>query len=142
MQPIIYLFFDSTCAEAFRFYAEVFGTSEELVLMPASAAPGEEIPDLEGASPDLIMHGAVKIGSGWVYGSDDLSGQGTAKMAGASINLSLPDEAETRRIYQALSAGGEVRMPLEPAFFAPLFSGFTDRFGVRWMVMQDDPPQT
>lgn len=138
MKPVIYLFFNRTCAEAFRYYAEVFGTQSELQLMPVSAAAGQDIPDLAAASDELVMHGAVRIGEGWLWGSDDLSGQGAAAMAGASINLALKDEAETRRIYAALSAGGTVRQALEPSFFAPLFSGFTDRFGVRWMVMQDD----
>jgi PhnB protein len=62
-------------------------------------------------------------------------------MAGCNINLSFTDEAETRRVYEALSEGGDIRQPLEPAFFAPLFSAFTDRFGTRWMVMTDSPQQ-
>jgi PhnB protein len=44
------------------------------------------------------------------------------------------DEAEVRRIYEALSQGGSVQMPMAPTFWSPLFGMCTDKFGVAWMV--------
>lgn len=128
MTPITYLFFKDNCREAFTFYGEVFGTTPEFTPF------GDQMPDVD---PDLVMHAAIKIGDGQLYGSDDPSGTDHAPMAGFNISVSLPDEAETKRVYEALSKDGDIRMPLGPQFWTPLYSGFSDRFGVRWMVMQD-----
>ena len=43
--------------------------------------------------------------------------------------------AEAKRVYEALSAGGEASMPLTKTFFSPAFGMLRDRFGVNWMVM-------
>ena len=36
-------------------------------------------------------------------------------------------------------SGGEIRQKLAPVFFTSLYSAFTDRFGIRWMVMTEMP---
>ena len=136
MQPIAYLFFKNTCREAMTHYAKVFGTKPEF--MSFADMPEDVRAAMPGVSADLVMHCALPIGDGWLYASDDPSGE-TAAMDGCNISVSLPDEAETRRVYEGLSEGGEIRQPLEPAFWTPLFSTFTDRFGISWMVMTDSP---
>lgn len=138
MQPIAYLFFKDTCADAMRFYASVFG-SEDPEIVPFSASPPEVLKNMPGVDPASVMHSAVKIGDGWLYASDDPSGD-TPAMAGNSISVSFATEGEARRIFEALSSGGEVRMPFEPTFFSPGFGAFTDRYGTRWMIMADGQP--
>ncbi|MCB1328588.1 MAG: VOC family protein [Maritimibacter sp.] len=136
MQPIVYLFFKGNCRAAMTHYAEVFGTTPEI--MSLSDMPPEAQAGMPGVPGDMVMHCALPLGEGWLYASDDPSGE-TAAMDGFNISVALPDEAETRRVYEALSQGGEIRQPLAPAFWTPLFSAFTDRFGTRWMVMTDSP---
>jgi len=131
MQPIPYIFLKDSCAEAFAFWAEVFH-SPPPELFPA----GDQVPD---APPGAIMHASLRIGEGWIYGSDDFSGDGAPAMAGVSINVTLPDKAEAERVFAALSKGGEVRQPLMETFFAPAFGTCSDRFGVRWMIMAAAP---
>lgn len=137
MQPIPYLFFSGTCAEAMRFYAEVFGSPEPQIL-PFSAIPGDEKARMPDAPGDAVMHAALRVGEGWIYASDDPSGT-TPAMTGASVNVSLPNADEARRVFDRLAEGGEVRMPMEPAFWTPAFGALTDRFGTRWMIMADAP---
>ena len=48
------------------------------------------------------------------------------------LHLSYEDLDEVRRAFDALAAGGEVQMPLEPVFWSPLFGACVDRFGVSW----------
>ncbi len=139
MQPTAYIFFRTNCRDAMTFYGEVFGTAPEIMSV------GDMPEDVRAAMPpvadDAVMHAAVPIGTGWLYGSDDLFGEfgEGAGMAGCNVAISMPDDAETRRVYEALSAGGEIRSPLEPVFWTSLYSAFTDRFGVRWMVMTESP---
>lgn len=134
MQPIIYLFFKDTCREAMTHYGKVFATTPEI--MSFADMPDEARAEMPGVPADMVMHAALQVGEGWIYASDDPSGD-TPRMDGCNVSVTLPTDAETRRVFDALSEGGEVRQPLEPAFFASLFSAFTDRFGIRWMVMSD-----
>jgi len=132
MQPVIYLFFKDTCREAFTLYGEVFGAAPEIMTvgdLPPGAAP-------PGLPAEAVMHASVRIGSGLLNGSDDPSGA-TPAMAGCNIAVQLPNDDETRRVYAALSAGGEIRQPLAPEFWTSLHAAFTDRFGTRWMVMTE-----
>lgn len=76
------------------------------------------------------------MGDGVIFASDDPSGD-TPAMAGCNVAVSLDGEAETRRVWEALADGGEVRMALSPTFWTPLFGTLTDRFGTRWMIMQE-----
>ena len=42
--------------------------------------------------------------------------------------------ATAARLFEALAAGGQVRLPLAPTFFSPGFGMVADRFGVPWIV--------
>ena len=88
--------------------------------------------------PNLVMHAALKVGDGWIFASDDPSGE-TPAMAGTSVALSFPTLDKARSVFDALAKGGEVRMAFEPTFWSPGFGTLTDRYGTRWMVMADGP---
>lgn len=134
MQPIAYLFFKDTCRAAMTHYGDVFGTTPDIMSF-SQLPPGEGMPDMPA---DLVMHASLRIGDGWIYGSDDPSGE-TAAMDGCNISVQMPNDDETRRVYDALSQGGEIRQKLAPVFFTSLYSAFTDRYGIRWMVMTEMP---
>jgi PhnB protein len=138
MRPIPYLLFQNTCAEAMRFYAEVFGAPDPEI-MPFAAMPEEDKAKMPGVAADAVMHASLRIGDGWLYASDDPSGQSPA-MAGSEITVELPDAGEASRVFGRLAEGGEIRMPLEATFWSPAFGALTDRYGTRWMIMADAPP--
>jgi PhnB protein len=126
MTPIPYLFFKGCCEEAIRAYARVFGSPEPQI-MRAKDAPDASM----GGDPDSVMHAALKLGDGWIYASDYSRAD---RMAGAAINVTLPDVAQGRRTFEALAEGGEVEMPFGPTFWDPGFGALTDRWGTRWMI--------
>jgi PhnB protein len=51
------------------------------------------------------------------------------------LSLPAPDEAEARRLFDAVGDGGQVVMPMGKTFFSPAFGMVTDRFGMLWMVI-------
>ncbi|MDA5095537.1 VOC family protein [Aliiroseovarius sp. KMU-50] len=136
MQPIPYLFFNGTCRDAMTYYGKVFGSAPEI--MNFKDMPEDVRAGMPGVPDDAIMHAGLAVGDGWIYASDDPS-DGPSAMAGSDVSLALSDEAETQRIWDALADGGEIRMPLSPMFWTPLFGTLTDRFGTRWMIMTDGP---
>jgi PhnB protein len=132
-----YLSFAGNCRAAFTRYQEVFGG--ELILMPMSDMPAEAGPPPEGAAADGIMHASLGDGDDMLMGADDLSGGFDGTVSGMCVNRSLPDVAEAKRVFEALSEGGQVQMPIGETFFAPAFGLCTDRFGTPWMIMVEAP---
>ena len=123
-----YLFFTNTSREAMSRYQEIFGG--QLDIMSFADLPAGENPPFE-APDDFVIHAALMFGDGdLLMASDDPTGDG----AGAAINVTLTDQDEARRIFDALADGGDVQMPLGETFWSPLFGSCVDRFGVSWMV--------
>ena len=57
------------------------------------------------------------------------------------VNHTTADAAEAERVFEELSEGGSVEMPIGPTFWSPAFGVCTDRFGTPWMVNAQDPNQ-
>lgn len=125
-----YLFYDGDCAEAFRFYAEVTGWQLETMMTYGDSPECDEIPAVHH---DRIIHASLATGNGVLMASDCLPGQ-YRDPAGTALAVSLDDANEARRVFDTLSEGGRVDMPLEETFFAHAFGMLTDRFGVAWMI--------
>ena len=138
MQPIPYLFFDGNCREAMETYGGIFGGTPDI--MPFAAMPEEDKAQMPGVPDDAAMHASLKVGDGMVYASDDTMPDRTV-MTGSYVTLELDGADETRRVWDALADGGEVEMDLAPQFWTPLFGTVRDRFGTRWMLMQQSDYQ-
>ena len=128
-----YLAFAGNCREAFTRYEEIFGG--ELVLLTVADAPADAGPPPPSTTADAIMHAALTSGDALLMGADDPSGNFNGEVSGMCVNCSVPDVDEAKRIFDALSAEGQVQMPLGETFFSPAFGMCTDRFGTPWMVM-------
>ena len=74
----------------------------------------------------------MRVGNANVMASDGCS-EGL-NFQGFSLSLAVANEAEAKRVFEALSDGGQVRMPLTKTFWSPCFGMVADRFGVGWMV--------
>lgn len=133
-KPLVqaYLFFGGRCEEALELYRTALGAQVEMMLRgkdsPEPPPPGMQPPGWE----NKIMHVSFRIGDTVVMASDGC-GPGEP-FSGFSLSVSLPTEAEAQRVFAALAAGGEVRMPLGKTFWSPCFGMLKDKFGVGWMV--------
>ena len=130
-----YLNFNGNCEEAFNFYKSVFG-GEFTDFDRFKDTPAEyQIPGVDG---NLVMHVSLPIGDGSILmGSDSPEVMGGVT-PGTNCHLSLQteDAGETDRLFNALSAGGTVTMPLEETFWGARFGMFVDQFGINWMINQ------
>jgi len=128
-----YLFFGGNCREAFTRYHEVFGG--DLTVLTMGDAPGnEEVPPEQA---DLVIHAAVTVGDALLMGSDDPMSAEFGPVQGMMVAYAASDPDEARRVFAALSEGGEVRQELIETFFSPAFGMFVDRFGTPWMISTD-----
>jgi PhnB protein len=134
MQIQPYLFFNGRAEEAAEFYRSALG-AEVVTMMRYSDSPE---PQPEGCiAPGFeqkVMHMALRIGTTELLASDGM-GPGPTDFKGVSLALSCDSVSDAERRFNALSDGGQVRMPLGKTFFSPAFGMVGDRFGVSWMVM-------
>lgn len=134
IQP--YLNFDGRCEEAIAFYRQALG-AEVVMLTHFADAPGDIDGGCAGGDPppaDKVMHACLQIGKAQVLLSDCFSA-GQPEFKGISLALSATDDAEAKRVFDALADGGRVEQPLTATFFASSFGVVSDRFGVSWMIV-------
>ena len=140
-----YLFFDGRCDEALEFYTRALAAKVEQVFRfkdapppPPDAQPQEGCGPVTPEMAEKVMHACVTIRGTTLFVSDGMC-QGNAEFKGVSLALEMPTDAEAERTFAALSEGGQVQMPMGPAFFASRFGMVADRFGVSWMVTSPAP---
>jgi PhnB protein len=128
-----YLMFDGRAEEAMRAYQQVLGG--ELKLVRYSDAPAGVTPTgCEAADPKRVMHALLQFEGGMLMCSDTPSSAMAQAMSGMSVNLTLPEAAAARKVFDGLSAQAQVRMPFGGTFWADGFGVLVDRFGTPWMI--------
>jgi PhnB protein len=125
-----YLNFNSTCADAFRFYHQVLGGKLEALQTHGDSPIKEHVPP---EWHDRVLHACLNVDGRMIMGSDAPPDQyKPAQGMYVSIHVSSADEGA--RIFTALSEGGAVTMPFAQTFWSPGFGMLVDRFGTPWMV--------
>ncbi len=133
-----YLNFSRNTEEAFNFYKSVFGGefSGGGVARMGDFPPPPEAPQLAEEDKNLIMHIELPILGGHVLmGTDAPESMGFHVNMGNNIYIMLePDtKSETKKLFDALSAGGQIEMELQDMFWGAYYGTCTDKFGIRWM---------
>jgi PhnB protein len=129
-----YLNFNGNTEEAFNFYKSVFG-GEFLTVMRFKDNPA--CGKITEADQNRIMHIALPIGNGnALMGTDALESMGQKLTFGNNFYICLsPDsKEEADKLFNGLSDGGKIEMPLQDMFWGAYYGSFTDKFGVQWMV--------
>lgn len=103
--------------------------------MKMSGAPGCD--QLSEEEQNRTMHIALPIGKDTLLMASDIVPSAGHKLQSGSqtyIMLSPESRKEADRLFNGLSKGGSVEMPMEDMFWGDYFGCFIDRFGIRWMV--------
>lgn len=106
-----YLNFNGNTEEAFTFYRTAFGGEFASVVRFKDTPEADKVP---AADQNKLMHISLPIGKGnLLMGTDALESMGQKLISGNNFNLSISadNEAETDKIFNALSAGGQVMVP-------------------------------
>jgi len=122
-------FNDGKCKEAMNFYKDCFGG--ELDFMTVKESPMAK--DMDADKQELIMHSTLTKDS-WILIGSDMMRDKAVVGDNVGISIGCDNEEEIRKIFEKLSEGGNVFMPLEDAFWGALFGVLTDKYGVEWML--------
>lgn len=134
-----YLNFPGNTEEAFRFYQSVFKTAfttggiKRFGDLPAEA----DHPPVTDEVKKMVLHVELPITADHILmGTDAPKEMGFTVVQGNNMHISLEPEtrAEAKRIFDALSEGGNTSMPLQDMFWGAYFGSFTDKYGINWMI--------
>lgn len=135
-----YLNFAGSAEEAFNFYRSVFGGEfTSLIRFKDFPMEGVSIPPEDA---DKIMHIALPIGEESILmASDTLKSFGQELVQGNNVYISVhpTSREEADRIFNALSVGGDVEMPIDDQMWGDYYGSLRDTFGVMWMVSHSPP---
>lgn len=135
-----YLNFDGKTEEAFRFYKNVFRSEfngkgiERFEDVPPST---ENWPPVDEAIKKMVLHVELPITGGHILmGTDAPKEMGFKLSTGNNMHICIEPEsrAEADRLFNELSEGGKVNMPMADMFFGAYFGEFTDKYGINWMI--------
>jgi PhnB protein len=132
-----YLNFPGNTEEAFNFYKSIFG-GEFVALQRFKDTP--EAGNISPADADKIMHIALPIGKGNILmATDALESMGHKLTPGNNFYLSLSADSEEQadKLFEGLSLGGKVDLPMQKMFWGSYFGMLFDKFGIKWMINYD-----
>ena len=126
--------FNGNAEEAFNFYKVVFGGEfARIIRFKDFARP--EFPISENEA-NKIMHIALPIGDNFLMGNDvpEFMGKTNENENRSKISISAESKEEADKLFNGLSAGGQIEMPIADSPWGSYFGMFRDKYGIEWMV--------
>jgi PhnB protein len=129
--------FNGNAEEAFLFYKSVFGGDfTRIVRFKEMSSPEFPVPEKEA---DKIMHIALPIGTSVLMANDvpEIMGRTNENENRSKIVIAADSREEADKIFNGLSMGGQIEMPIDDSPWGSYFGMFRDKYGIEWMVEYD-----
>ena len=129
-----YINFNGNAEEAFNFYRSVFG-GEFAMIMRFKDMPNAGF-DISEDEANKIMHIALPIGKNVLMANDvpEIMGRVNENENRSKISISAESREEADKLFNGLSAGGTVEMPIGDSPWGSYFGMFRDKYGIEWMI--------
>lgn len=126
--------FNGNAEEAFAFYQSVFGTEITKIIRFKDIA-SDEFP-VEETEANKIMHIALPIGANFLIANDvpAMMGKVNELENRSKISVSADSREEADKIFNGLSAGGNIEVPMNESPWEACFGMFRDKYGIEWIV--------
>lgn len=129
-----YLYFNGNCEEAFNFYKSVF-QQEFTYIGRYKDVPHAERP-LFRETDEKIMHVSLPISKETVLmGADNSEAcTGLPVYSNFSLIIHAGGKEEADKLFDSLSEGGQIKMPMNQTFWGSYYGICIDKFGIMWKV--------
>jgi len=134
-----YLVFKGNCEEAFNFYRSAF-RGEFRYIGRYKDVPQSDRQTFALETDDKIMHVSLPISAETILmGCDIAETKEQPVVEGNNFSLSVTTDSreEADRLFHELSAGGQIKMPMDQTFWGSYFGVLTDKFGISWTISFD-----
>ncbi len=129
-----YINFNGNAEEAFTFYQSVFGGEFGQIVRFKDLASAEfPVPEAEA---NKIMRIVLPIGNNVLIANDipEMMGPVNENENRSKIAVTAESKEEAEKIFNGLSAGGTVEMPMGQSPWGTYFAMFRDKYGIEWTV--------
>lgn len=126
--------FNGNAEEAFNFYKSVFGGEFAMIMRFKDLASADfQVAEHEA---NKIMHIALPIGKSILMANDvpEILGRTNENENRSKIVISAESKEEADKLFNGLSAGGQIEMPISDSPWGSYFGAFRDKYGIEWMV--------
>ena len=126
--------FNGNAEEAFNFYKSVFGGEfAKIMRFKDLASAGFPVAENEA---NKIIHIALPIGQTSLMANDvpEILGRTNENENRSKIVISAESKGEADKLFNGLSAGGQVEMPISDSPWGTYFGMFRDKYGIEWMI--------
>lgn len=133
----VYLNFPGNTEQAFEFYKKVFQSEYVSFQRFEDLPPNPHQPPMNDKVKKMVLHVELPIFDGYsLMGTDAPKELGFKVASGNNIHIQIEPNSkeEAKRIFDELSEGGIVEMPIQDMFWGAYYGSLKDRFGVHWMV--------
>jgi PhnB protein len=130
--------FNGNAEEAFSFYKSVFGGEFTKIIRFKDLPSNPDFP-IPANEQNKLMYISLPIGSSVLMANDllEVMGKVSEEENRSKITISAESKEEAYKIFNGLSAGGQVEMPLDENPDGTYFAMFRDKYGIEWMVKFD-----
>lgn len=126
--------FNGNAEEAFTFYKSVFGGEfAKVIRFKDLSIAGFPVAENEA---NKIMHIALPIGKTSLMANDvpEIMGRTNENENRSKIVINAESREEADKIFNGLSAGGQIEGPIGDSPWGTYFGCFRDKYGIEWMV--------
>ena len=129
-----YLYFNGNAEEAFNFYKTILNT-EITETLRFGEIEGNPM-GISETDPNKIAHISISLGDTTLMGTDHVASMGPPLNIGNNFYITLIPEngEEAVKVFEGLSEGGKVEIPLKKEFWAEKYGMCIDKFGIQWMI--------
>lgn len=126
--------FNGNAEEAFTFYKSVFGGEFATIMRFKDLASDEFV--VAETEANKIMHISLPIGNSVLMGNDvpEILGRTNENENRSKIVISAESREEADKLFNGLSAGGKIEMPISDSPWGSYFGMFRDKYGIEWMI--------
>lgn len=133
-----YLNFPGNTEEVFNFYKKVFKSEFINGIQRFGEVPTDpNQPPMAEEVKKMVLHIELPILGGHILmGTDAPKEFGMTVNKGNNMHIHLEPESreEAKRLFDELSEGGVVEMPIQDMFWGAYYGSFQDKYGINWMI--------
>ncbi len=133
----VHINFNGNAEEAFNFYKSVFGGEFSKISRFKDLASADFTPAPEEGNKIMVIE--LPIGNNILSANDvpQHLGRTNEHENRSKIAVAAESREEAETLFNGLSVGGEVEMPLGDSPWGTYFAMFRDRYGIEWMIEFD-----
>lgn len=128
-----YLVTNGNGQEAVKFYEKALN-AEVISMQTFGDMPEDPNHPIPSEAKDRVMNAQFKVGDTIMMLSDTFPGMPYNLGSQVNIAIHIDTVEDAKKVFEKLSEGGKVGMPLQETFWSPSYGQVTDKYGVEWQI--------